>query len=260
MTHTFTGESMHCDVSYKENLDKLRVRIRAHREFANFDVSDWIEDHVAKKPRRAIFDLGCGNGNHLGIYLAHVGRAGRVVGLDREPSLLDDARRRFGAPQLELEVGSMDEPLPFPDASFDLCLSNFAIYNARDPRFTIGELRRVLQPGGEIVLIGPTHRNARELHEFNARLTGQAVDEMILIRSDRIRREISPIVLDVFGNASEEILSSRLAFPSADEFVRYFQSTLFYERIEGVSREQMLAAVPRDLVVSKEMVAAMAAR
>ncbi|MGH8760127.1 MAG: class I SAM-dependent methyltransferase, partial [Burkholderiales bacterium] len=153
-----------------------------------------------------------------------------------------------------------DDPLPFADESFDLCSSNFSIYNAKDPRFTISELKRVLQPGGEIVLIGPTRNNARELHEFNTRLTGQPVDEVILVRSDRIRREIVPIVREVFGNPSEEILHSRLTFPNAEEFVLYFQSTLFYERTNGVTREQMLSSVPRDLVVSKEMIAATATK
>jgi ubiquinone/menaquinone biosynthesis C-methylase UbiE len=254
------AEPIHTDLSMKESLRKLEVRIRAHREFANFDVSDWIEGYVGRKPRTAIFDLGCGNGNHLGIYLEHVGRSGKVVGLDREPSLLGDAQRKYGARNLELRVGSMDDRLPFPDGSFDLCFSSFAIYNAANPRFTIRELRRILQPGGEIVLIGPTHGNARELHDFNARLTGQPVDERILVRSDRIRREIAPIVREVFGNSSEEILSSRLTFPSPEQFVRYFEATLFSEQTEGVTREQMLSSVPCDLVVSKEMIAAMAVK
>ncbi len=241
--------------SYKERLENLQIRIRAHKEFANFDVSDWIEEFVKRKPRTAIFDLGCGNGNHLGIYLEHVGPRGRVVGLDREASLLDEARRRCGAPNLELQMGSMDDALPFDDESFDICFSTFAIYNAEKPRFTVGELRRILRPGGEIVLVGPTSNNARELHEFNTRLTRRPVDELILVRSECIRREIAPIVFEVFANSSEEILGSRLTFPNPEEFISYFQATLFYERCNGFTREQMLSAVPRDLVVSKEMVA-----
>jgi len=224
-------------------------------------VSDWIDEYAGRKPRRAIFDLGCGNGNHLGIYLKH---AGRVAGLDREQGLLDQAREAYrDAENLELVRGSMDEPLPFPDGTFDLCFSNFAIYNARDPRFTIGELRRVLVPGGELVLIGPTINNAREIYEFNERLTGQAIDEITLVRTDRLRREILPIVQDVFGNAHEEVLNSRLTFPNAGEFVLYFQSTMDYEETaakKNVSREQMLAAVPPDLVISKEMLAVTAAK
>src|SRR4051812_35527675 len=145
------------DLSYREKQDRLNVRIRAHKLYANFDIDEWIDEFVGRKPRRAVLDLACGNGNHLGLYLRHVGEGGRVAGIDRESSLIEEARAKYaGAGNLELRVGSMDERLPWDDGSFDLAFSNFAIYNASDPAFTIAELRRVLAPGGELVLIGPT--------------------------------------------------------------------------------------------------------
>src|SRR5687767_2624150 len=138
------------DLSYREKQDKLKIRIRAHKQFANLDIDDWLEGFLARRTRRQIFDLGCGNGNHLGLYLAHVPPTGRVAGLDREPALIEEARaKNASAGNLDLRVGSMDDPLPFPDSSFDTCFSNFAIYNAADQRRTLSELRRVLQPGGE---------------------------------------------------------------------------------------------------------------
>lgn len=253
------------DLSYKEKLDKLQIRIRAHKEFANFDVGDWIDQFAARKPRTAIFDLGCGNGNHLGIYLKHVGDGGRVVGLDREAKLIGDARAAHPDKRLELLVGSMDDRLPFDDATFDLCFSNFAIYNASNPRATLTELRRVMKPGGELVLIGPTRNNAGELYVYNERLTGNAIDEITLIRTDRLRQEIEPVVRDVFGNATEEVLSSRLTFPNADEFLLYYQSTMLFEEgaeKQGVTKQQMIDALPPGdaLTVSKEMLAVIATR
>ena len=254
------------DLSYQEKLDKLRVRIRAHKEFANFDVSDWIDQFVARKPRHAVFDLGCGNGNHLGIYLKHVGPNGKVVGLDREAKLVAEAREAHrDAQNLELITGSMDERLSFDDATFDLCFSNFAIYNASNPKFTLGELRRVMKPGAELVLIGPTRNNALELYEYNKQLTGQAIDEITLIRTDRLRQEIEPIVQEVFGNAREEVLASVLTFPNADEFLLYFQSTMLYEEgaeKQGVTKQQLVDALPPSgrYTVSKEMLAVIANR
>ena len=254
------------DLSYTESLDKLQIRIRAHKEFANFDVAIWIDEFCARSPRSRILDIGCGSGNHLGIYGKHAGRAGRVVGLDRESRLVEVARAAHrDLPQVEVVVGSMDAPLPFSDASFDLCCSNFAIYNASDPRATLAEILRVLEPGGQVVLIGPTSNNALEIYEYNERLTGVAIDPITLARTDRLRQEILPIVRDLFADVTEEVLNSCLTFPDADEFLRYFQSTMVYEETaekRGVTLEEMRAAMPQveRPEVSKEMLAVVATR
>ena len=227
-------------------------------------MADWIDGFLARRPRQHVLDLGCGDGNHFPLYLRHVGAGGTVTGLDREAKLLEQARRAHGAPNLELVQASMDEPLPFADGTFDLAFSNFAIYNARQPLFTLRELRRVLRPGGELVLIGPTRHNAYELYEYNARLTGTAIDEVTLVRTDRLRSEILPLAREVFGDVAEDVLNSRLTFPSADEFLRYFTATMLYEQIAekmNVSDAQMRGALAGSpLVVSKEMLALVATR
>ena len=252
------------DLSYKEKQDSLKVRIRAHKEFANYDIADWIEVYLARKPRRRILDLGCGNGNHLGLYLKHVGAQGIVCGIDREKSLIEEARSAHAAfLNVSLEVGSMDAPLPYGDGSFDTCFSNFSIYNAREPERTLRELRRVLQPGGELVLIGPTANNAKEIYVFNERLTGVAIDPVTLVRTDRLRQEILPVAKKVFKNVTEEVINSYLTFPDQDEFLLYYRSTMLFEEgaaKKGYSPEQMKAACTAEkrIVLSKEMLALIA--
>jgi ubiquinone/menaquinone biosynthesis C-methylase UbiE len=254
------------DLSFKERQDRLATRIRAHKEFANFDIDDWIKGFLARKPRTHIFDLGCGNGNHLGLYLAVVPPQGTVTGMDREPDLIAEAQGHFpDAPNLHLYVGSMDDPLPFADDSFDLCFSNFAIYNAADARTTLLECRRVMAPGAELVLIGPTKNNAAELYDFNERLTGERIDERTRRRTDRIAREILPIAQAVFPSVTTEIINSFLTFPNQDEFIRYFRATLLYEEIaekKEYSLDEMRAAcsAERDIILSKEMIAVVAAQ
>lgn len=257
---------MGVDLSYKEKQERLANRIRAHKLFANFDIESWIERFLGQRPRRAILDVGCGDGNHLGLYLRHVPADGIVAGIDREPSLIAAAAEGHpGDRRLDLRVGSMDDPLPFADAAFDTAFSNFAIYNARDPRAALTEIRRVMAPGAELVLIGPTANNAREIYEYNQRLTGTAIDEVTLIRTDRLRREILPVAREVFSSVREEVINSYLTFPDVDEFLRYFKSTMLYEEgaeRAGVTDERMRAACERtrDTRLSKEMLALVALR
>jgi len=253
------------DLSYKEKHDRLAVRIRAHKEFANFDIDEWIAAFLRRCQRRAIFDLGCGNGNHLHLYLDCVGPGGRVAGLDREATLIDQAKRRYvNVDNLDLRVGSMDVSLPFAASTFDTAFSNFAIYNAADPAFTLRELKRLVQPGGEVVLIGPTINNARELYAFNERLTGRAIDEVTLIRTDRLRREIVPLTCGIFAEVREEVINSQLDFPSPEEFLRYYMATMLYEEgaeKDGRTQTEMYAALgglKEHIVLSKEMLAVIA--
>jgi ubiquinone/menaquinone biosynthesis C-methylase UbiE len=253
------------DLSYVEKPDRLAVRIRAHKEFANLDIDEWIAAFLSRRQRRAIFDLGCGNGNHLRLYLDCVGPDGCVAGLDREATLIDQAKRSYlNVDNLDLRVGSMDQPLPFAAGTFDTAFSNFAIYNAADPAFTLRELKRLVHPDGEVVLIGPTINNARELYEFNERLTGKAIDEVTLIRTDRLRREIVPLARDIFAEVREEVIHSQLDFPSPEEFLRYYMATMLYEggaEKEGRTQTEMRAALggAKDhVVLSKEMLAVIA--
>jgi ubiquinone/menaquinone biosynthesis C-methylase UbiE len=254
------------DLSYVEKQSRLNDRIRAHKKFANFDIDEWIEKFLEKKPRRDIFDLGCGNGNHLGLYLAAVPAAGSVTGLDREQSLIEEARRNYkDAGNLDLRQGSMDDQLPFGDASFDLIFCNFAIYNAANPKKTINELKRVLKNGGELVLIGPTAANAKEIYEYNARLTGTAVDPITFIRTDRLRQEILPIVKDAFKDVTEEVINSYLTFPDDNEFLRYYRATMLYEEgaeKQGKTMEEMRDACvsKTNIILSKEMLAVVATK
>ena len=253
------------DLSYREQQSKLDIRIRAHKLFANLDIDDFIEEFLGRRARHAILDIGCGNGHHLGMYARHVGPTGRVLGIDREPGLVDTAKAACAAlPQVEVRIGSMDDPLPAADGTFDLIFSNFAIYNAKDPKRTLTEARRVLAPGGEVVLIGPTRRNAFEIYEYNARLTGTAIDPITLVRTDRLRQEILPLAREVFGSVREELVNSFLTFPTAEEFLSYFKATMLYEEGAeklGMTDAQMHQALERDrdIILSKEMLVLIAA-
>ena len=93
-------------------------------------------------------DLGCGVGRHT-VVLAELGY--RTFALDASAAGLDHARETLVARGLEadLRLGHMTA-LPFPDSAFDYVLSLNVIYHG-DPaavQQAIGEIRRVLRPGG----------------------------------------------------------------------------------------------------------------
>jgi ubiquinone/menaquinone biosynthesis C-methylase UbiE len=100
-----------------------------------------------------VLEVGFGGGALMGDLLA--GPAASVAGVDPSLDMLAMARRRFrreiDAGRAEVREGTV-EALPFPDASFTkLCTVN-TLYFWRDVPLGLAECRRVLAPGGALVL------------------------------------------------------------------------------------------------------------
>jgi len=100
----------------------------------------------------SVLDAGCGSGR-LTVLLAQAGAA--VTGIDTNAKQLAEARRRAEEAGIELALleGDFNAPLPFADGSFDAATSRLALMAADDPVATLGELRRVLEPGGRIATV-----------------------------------------------------------------------------------------------------------
>jgi ubiquinone/menaquinone biosynthesis C-methylase UbiE len=103
-----------------------------------------------------VLDVGCGTGV-LTRQVAQrlVGPDACVVGVDAAPKMIQVARRRAeGLPHVRFEVG-VAESLAFADASFDCALSTFFFHHidAELKRRSLAELRRVLKPGGCLIIV-----------------------------------------------------------------------------------------------------------
>lgn len=97
-----------------------------------------------------VLEAACGPGRGLG-YLARKARA--VSAGDLTPALIESARAHYGE-RVKLTVFDA-QSLPFPDESFDLVLLFEALYYLPRPEAFLSEARRVLRPGGELLLSMP---------------------------------------------------------------------------------------------------------
>jgi ubiquinone/menaquinone biosynthesis C-methylase UbiE len=99
-----------------------------------------------------ILDLGCGTGT-LAIEVKRREPRAELAGLDADPEMLAQARRKAEAAGVELELTEgFSTELPYADASFDRVLSTLFFHHL-DPqpkRETAAEIARVLRPGGEL--------------------------------------------------------------------------------------------------------------
>jgi ubiquinone biosynthesis O-methyltransferase len=99
---------------------------------------------------KTVLDVGCGDG----ALASELARHGAIVtGLDADPAMIATARRltEIEATQLQLIEGQV-ERLPINDAAFDLVLAVTVLCFVRDAEQAVGEMARVLKPGGRLVI------------------------------------------------------------------------------------------------------------
>jgi ubiquinone/menaquinone biosynthesis C-methylase UbiE len=105
-------------------------------------------------PGERVLDVACGTGLVTFRAAEAVGRNGRVLGIDLSGQMIETARR--GAEQREAPQASfarMDaEALSLSAASFDVALCSLGLMYMPDPAKAVREMRRVLRPGGRLVV------------------------------------------------------------------------------------------------------------
>jgi arsenite methyltransferase len=104
------------------------------------------------RPGERVLDLGSGAGHDALRAAERVGRSGRVDGVDLTPEMVERARTAAREhDNVEFHLGDI-AALPFPDATFDVVLTNCVVNLTVDKRRAFAEARRVLRPGGRLVL------------------------------------------------------------------------------------------------------------
>lgn len=96
-----------------------------------------------------VLDVACGTGAATLAAAEQAGPSGHVVGLDAKPEMLAVARRK--PTPIEWMEGAA-EKLPMPDSSFDAVVSQFGLMFFEDKPRALGEMMRVLRPGGAMAV------------------------------------------------------------------------------------------------------------
>ena len=151
-----TGRPWAEDLGYPPEL--ANVPESAVESFAGV-ANPWTMGRLS--PGERVLDLGSGAGTDSLVAAQMVGERGSVTGIDMTPEMLAKARSAaasMGVANVEF-VESEAEHLPFPDASFDVVISNGVIDLVPDKDAVFAELYRVLAPGGRMQIADVTIQN-----------------------------------------------------------------------------------------------------
>jgi ubiquinone/menaquinone biosynthesis C-methylase UbiE len=155
------------------------------------DTRDWVCSQASGE----VLEVAVGTG----LNLPHYPRQVRLTGVEWSPAMLDIARRRADelGRQVDLRLGDA-QALEFPDASFDTVVCTFSLCGIPDDRRAVGEMDRVLRPGGLLLLADHV-----EASRWNARAAQRLIDLVTIpLGGEHLRRR--PIThVQAFGYAIE---------------------------------------------------------
>jgi ubiquinone/menaquinone biosynthesis C-methylase UbiE len=154
-------------------------------------VIGWLYDLMSRRAERAgigdmrrnlladlegdVVEIGSGTGASLPYYE----RASRVVAVEPDGSMAKRLPTRIAEANVPIEVVNVQaEKLPFPDETFDAAVTAFVLCSVDDQATVLTEIRRVLKPGGKLVLLehvlgeGRTARWQDRITPLHVRLAG----------------------------------------------------------------------------------------
>lgn len=134
----------------RKRYDRIAPLYDTCESLMELHMRQWRRDLWHRVGSGRILELGVGTGKNMPYYPA----AADIVALDISEKMLARARRRAErlGTRVDLQVGDVQR-MPYPDQSFDVVVATFLFCSVPDPLLGLKEARRVLTPGGRLLLL-----------------------------------------------------------------------------------------------------------
>jgi 2-polyprenyl-3-methyl-5-hydroxy-6-metoxy-1,4-benzoquinol methylase len=240
--------------------DQFLTRVETHRLYSEADGTfvEWVLDVLDAAPGDVVLDAGCGPG----VYHSELAERGvRVVGVDVFDGMVREARERASHDGRGVGLAQASvEALPFGAGTFDHVMCNHMLYHVPDQAAVLLEIRRVVWPGGRVVLSTNAADNMDVLDALHRRACAD-LGLAPLVETEPLRFTFEPgsveLVRSVFPEADVRMREDALVFPDADSVLRFYASFLveqveeprpddYAERLLGRMRELVGAEIERE--------------
>jgi SAM-dependent methyltransferase len=157
---------------------------------------------------KRLLDFGPGDGWPSLIVAPFAGEVVGVEGSRKRRRVCEENAERMGIANASFVYAEPGSPLPFDDGTFDGVMAASSVEQTPDPRATLGELYRVLRPGGRIRIMYEDldrYRGGRE-REATVEKTGESESRMVVYIRDP-EREIARMFSLSISLPSDRVLN-----------------------------------------------------
>ncbi len=217
-------------INFQETTNDLLTRIDIHNRFGSRDIDAWMLDLLKLQKGLKILDVGCGAGKQCFSFYQAIDGDGEITGGDVSTDLLNQARlmsEKTHQPARFVEL-DFNKRFAFDDNTFDLVSCCFAIYYAEHIPHTLGEMHRVLKPGGRLFTTGPMPENKQLFYDIIRSATGKPIPPMP--GSSRYGSEILSTIRNLFSSVDVHIFENPLTFTNVEPFIDYTRASLSEDR------------------------------
>jgi ubiquinone/menaquinone biosynthesis C-methylase UbiE len=156
-------------------------------------------------------DLGCGTGVHTAL-LAE--RYNEVLAVDLSGPMLDLAKARRPADNVRYERRDLASVTPETDGTFDLVLSAYTLHHVPDLELAIIELRRLVRPGGQVILVDVVDERRQVPRSWLRREAYRTCRDDIHYRRRPVREAIQLLRLQLDRNWLDHQTTDKLLPPT----------------------------------------------
>jgi ubiquinone/menaquinone biosynthesis C-methylase UbiE len=218
------------EINYQETSKDLLTRIDIHEKYGSANIDQWTNDLLKPQAGMHILDVGCGAGKLSFLFDDYTKGRAKIIGGDFSEELLDKARTKNKERGSTIDFIFLDfnKSFDFPDNTFDLVTSAFAIYYASDLDVTFGEAHRVLKPGGRLFVSGPLPENKQMFYDIIKEATNATIPPMP--GSSRFKGDIFNTIDRIFSHTELHRFENHLSFPEVAPFIEYVRASLSEDR------------------------------
>jgi ubiquinone/menaquinone biosynthesis C-methylase UbiE len=162
--------------------ETLKRRSYLNSKGTLYKFEDWVIEQCKPYPGMRVLELGCGTGKHTFPFADLVSPGGSILGIDISQEAVTEVNEKAKTNQLKqmrAMKGSFDECINLlHDSKFDLILSCYAIYYAKDMKGVLSALRSLLNPNGHVFICGYGKMNNQEIFNIINHLIPNPREEM----------------------------------------------------------------------------------